>query len=188
MLPASPPWWTEKLVIPGFFILVGALVGWIGTELKEKLQARRSKRAFLRAVGLELDAICAQLESTDKTVDASLNRLEQGGGPPHFAGVVRRTVFDSQLSKLRDVDDALIVEVILLYSDIGTLDQVVATLNQQGTELAKLASDITTSLPYVTAARSRVMSALLVLKEESAKYQRRIATLRKKLPPSPYSS
>ncbi len=183
MLSALSPWWVEKLVIPGFFILMGSIVGWVITELREKLQARRSKRAFLRAVGLELDALSAQLDSSAQTVDESLKRLETGGGPPQFAGVIRRAVFDSQLSKLRDVDDARIMEVILLYSDISTLDQVIAKLNQLGTELAKLTSDVTTSLAYVAPARSRVMSTLLVLKEESAKYRRRIATLREKLPP-----
>lgn len=182
MLPASPPWWVEKLAIPGFFTLIGATVGWVIAELREKLHARRSKSAFLRAVGFELDALVAQLDSSTKTVDESLKRLETGGGPPQLAGVIRRTVFDSQLSKLRDVDDARIMEVILLYSDIGILDQVIAKLNQLGTELAKLTSDVTTSSVYVTPARSRVMSALLVLKEESAKYRRRIATLREKLP------
>ena len=183
MLPASLPWWIEKLLIPGFFILIGAIVGWVITELREKIQARRSKRAFLSAVGLELDALIAQLDSSVKTVDESLNRLETGGGPPQLAGVIRRTVFDSQLSKLRDVDDARIMEVILLYSDIGTLDQVVAKLNEQSAELVKLSSNVTTSSVYVIPARSRVMSALRVLKEESGKYRRRIATLREKLPP-----
>ncbi len=182
MPPATLPWWIDKLAIPGFFTALGAGVGWLITELREMLHARRSKRAFLRAVGLELDGLCAQLDLFDTLVDESLNRLQTGGEPPQLAGVIRRIVFDSQLSKLRDVDDALIVEVILLYSDIGALDQVVAKLNQQGGELAKLKSDVTMSAVYIEQARSRVRSALLVLKEENGKYLKRITTLREKLP------
>jgi hypothetical protein len=183
MPPAAQPWWIEKLAIPGFFILIGAAVGWIVTELREKCQAHRSKRSFLRAIGLELDAICVQLDSNRKAVDESLNRLQSGGGAPHFAGVPRRTVFDSQFSKLRDVDDPLVMEVILLYSDIGALDQMVAKLNEDGTELSKLTSDVTMSSAYLVPARSRVMSALRVYKEESGKYLERIVKLREKLPP-----
>ena len=178
-MPASaPPWWVEKLLVPAFFTLVGAALGVVIAELREKLQARRSKKAFLAAIGLELDAVKAQLDATNQAVDESLDKLQRGGGPPQFAGVTRRTVFTSQLSKLHDVADQLVVDVILFYSDIGILEQIIGGLNQASVELAKITSDV-----HRATAQSRLKSTLMVLREQSTSFQARIAALRVKLPP-----
>jgi hypothetical protein len=43
-------------------------------------------------------------------------------------------VFASQVGKLRDVDDPIMIEVVHFYSDLGTLQQIFSVANDLGAE------------------------------------------------------
>jgi hypothetical protein len=174
------PEWADKFVLPAFFTLLGALVSLIVSEWKDYHQAKKRKHAFLRAVGMELDALTDQLNASLKEVDASQVRLRAFGAGPYLVGVVRNTVFTSQLGKLRDVDDPVIMEVIKLYSDLGTVEQVRDAVNELGKVYSATTSDVQKSV-----AQSRVHSALVVFTEEGGKFLKRIQNVRAKLPPAP---
>jgi hypothetical protein len=178
--PGVLPGWTDKFLLPAFFTLLGALVSLFVSEWKDHHQAKKRKQAFLRAVGMELDALTEQLNASLKEVDASLIRLQGFGTGPYLVGVVRNTVFTSQLGKLRDVDDPVIMEVIKLYSDLGTVEKILEAVNEHGKLYSATTSDVQKPV-----ARSRVNSALLVLKEEGGKFLSRIQTVRPKLPTAP---
>jgi hypothetical protein len=47
---------------------------------------------------------------------------------------LRTSVFTSQVGKLSDVHDALLIDVIHFYSDLGTLQQVFDGVNELGVE------------------------------------------------------
>src|SRR5712692_465250 len=92
------PGWTDKFLLPAFFTLLGALISLFVSEWKDHHQAKKRKQAFLRAVGMELDALKDQLIASLAEIDASLLRLQVFGTGPYLVGVVRNTVFTSQLT------------------------------------------------------------------------------------------
>jgi carboxylesterase type B len=173
------PEWADKFLLPAFFILLGALLSLFISEWKDHHQAKKRKQAFLRAVGMELEALTDQLNASLREVDASQDRLQAFGTGPYIVGTVRIIVFTSQLGKLRDVDDPVIMEVIKLYSDLGIVEKILESVNEHGKIYNATTSDVQKSV-----ARSRVNSTLLVFKEEAGKFLARIQTVRSKLPPA----
>ncbi len=69
-------------------------------------------------------------------------------------GVIRNTVFTSQLGKLRDLDDPVIMDVIKLYSDLGTIEKILEAANEHGKIYNATTPDVQKPV-----ARSRVNSA-----------------------------
>lgn len=162
--------WLDKFALPAFFTLLGAFVSLLVTEWKVYREAKKRKRAFFHAVGMELDAVKEQLETTINEIDASMRRLQS-------FGTVRNVVFTSQLGKLRDVDDALLMEVIKLYSDLGSLEKMFGAANETSKVYTETTSDVQKPV-----ARSRLNSALRVLKEQCELFLRRVQTVKSKLP------
>ena len=71
-------------------------------------------------------------------MEGSKERLQTGvPTPPHLVATLRNTVFTSQLGRISDLSDPLIIEIIKLYSDLPVLLQVIGALNQQSSELSK---------------------------------------------------
>ena len=62
---------TDKVVIPAFFTLLGALLSLAATEWKEYRQRKKAKKAFLRAIAMDLDAVAEQLGATLTEINAS---------------------------------------------------------------------------------------------------------------------
>src|ERR1700677_1833245 len=118
--------WMREIVVPAFFMLLGAGAAFIFGHFQDDIKVKRGKRAFLVAVGMELDALRNQLDASLQEVKDSAERF-RGGEPPQFAAGFRTTLFTSQVGKLRDVDDPLLIEVIHFYSDFGTLEQMFET-------------------------------------------------------------
>lgn len=138
MLADSSLSWTKDLLVPGFFTLLGAALGFGLGEYRDELKAKRAERSFLQAVEAELGALDEQLEATLVEVRDSARRFEGGGHPPQFAATIRNAVFTSQLGKLRSLDRPLLIEVIHFYSDLGTLAQIFESVNRLAWELSGL--------------------------------------------------
>jgi hypothetical protein len=187
MLGADPHQFSllRELGIPTFFVVLGAGLSFLATEYLEKLKARREEQkarrdkiSFLRAIGMELDALSDQLDATFQEVKGSIERVNSGTGP-HIAGALRTSVFSSQLGKVRDEDDPLMVKVIHFYSDLGTLQQVIESVNGLSSEFRN--AEITQG-PRL-GAQSRLLSGLRVLQEQISAFGSRLRELRAKLPP-----
>jgi hypothetical protein len=132
------PWWAERLVIPVVFALVGAGIGFGTGQITAWLERRRTKRSFLQAIRLELIGLREQLQASLDEVEASIERLQKNVPiPPHLVGTLRNTVFTSQLGRISDLSDPLIIEIIRLYSDLPVLLQIIGALNQHSAELSK---------------------------------------------------
>src|SRR5437879_8028850 len=130
--------WLREFAVPVFFTLFGAALGYIATLIRDERKARRDKQAFLRAVGMELDALSDQLDASLYEVKGSTDRV--GGGSatgPQFAAALRTAVFTSQVAKLRDVDDPLLISVVHYYSDLGTLQHILEMVNDLGAEFTR---------------------------------------------------
>lgn len=144
---------------------------------RDEQKEKRAKQSFLRAIGMELEALSGQLAGALDEVRGSTERAKSGTGP-QIAATLRTSVFTSQLGKVRNVDDPLTLEVIHFYSDLGNLEKIIEGVNR-------------TSIEFVTAeagnqkheAQKRLLSTLQVLAEQIPGFDFRIRLLRAKLPP-----
>ncbi len=182
--------WLREVGIPAFFVVLGAGLGaglsFLASRNLEKQKAKRDeqkakqgKESFLRAIGMELDALSDQFDATFQEVKGSIERIPGGTGP-QFAWALRTSVFTSQIGKLRDVDDPLIIKVIHFYSDLGTLQHIFETANDLGNEYSRA------PVPsgQKDSVRPRLLSSLRVLQEQLAAFGKRLRELRAKLPPA----
>ncbi|HUN63025.1 MAG TPA: hypothetical protein VMU53_13600, partial [Candidatus Sulfotelmatobacter sp.] len=98
-------------------------------------RAAQAKAYFLKAVGMELDALEGQLEASRTAVGYGISEVTAGATRgPTYAVEWRTNVFSSQLGKLRDVADPLLIEVIHFYGEFGVLDQVRGAVNAVSAE------------------------------------------------------
>jgi len=105
--------WLREFAVPVFFTFFGAALGYIASLIRDEWKAKRDKQAFLRAVGMELDALGNQLDASLHEVKGSTDRVRGGSATgPQFASALRTAVFTSQIGKLRDVDDPLLISVV----------------------------------------------------------------------------
>jgi len=173
----QPPWWVSNLATPAFFTSLGAALGFLFGEIKEWLQSRRSKKAFLTAIAVEVGELKTALEHTGKTAVVLEKRLRESGHAPQLGLFWVTTVFDTQLGKLRDVADDLLLQTIETYAMVDRTKGIVAAMNED-------------SRIYVSAkpgnekaeAQARLRSDLLVLKEETDSTVLKIQALMQKLP------
>ena len=173
--------WLQGFVIPVLFTFFGAALGFVASQIRDELKAKRAKKSFLRAIRMELDALDDQLHATLGALNVSWPEVTSGDSPaPYFAGTLRTSVFTSQLGKVRDVDDPLIITVVHFYSDLGGLQQIVDNINDEGVEYNRA------HIPIVEkeSIRPRIMSGLLVLHGQILAFGKRLEGLRAKLPPA----
>jgi len=173
--------WLREVGIPAFFVVLGATLGFLASYFLEKQKARREERqakqakaSFLRAIGMELDALGDQLDASLHEVQESIERAKSGTGP-QIAATLRTSVFTTQLGKVRDVDDALMIQVIHFYSDLGTLQEIVEAVNNLAAEYNRAEAG-----PRL-GSQNRLLSGLRVLLEKIAGFGQRLRELRGKL-------
>jgi hypothetical protein len=171
--------WLHELAIPAFFTLLGAGVGFFSGQLADDRKAKKAKTAFLHAIGMELDALEAQLDGSLPEVKAAHDRVagrSQTG--PQFALALRTSVFASQIGKLRDVGDPLLIEIIHFYSDLGTLERVFEGANNTSREFTR--ADIFSG--EQDKIRPRLVSTMIELQNQMNIVLTRLRVLRRKLP------
>jgi hypothetical protein len=171
--------WMRELVAPAFFILLGAVVGFLSSQLSDYWKAKRAKKSFARAIGMELDALNTQLVETLRQTTVWKEKVRSMAAPA-LALRLRTSVFSSQIGKLSDVADPLMIEVIHFYSDLGTLEQVFEEVNRRGDEYNHA------SVPSGErdAVRLRLTAALSELEKYISAFSEELKKLRAKLPPS----
>jgi hypothetical protein len=178
--PAPHFSWAREFAIPALFTFLGAVIGFLSSQLRDSWEARRNKKTFARAIGMELDALGTQLDDTLNEVRDSAARVDARGTGPQFAYSFRTAVFTSQLGKLRDVDDPLMIRIVHFYSDLGTLQHILESTNDLSAECSR-----TPELRGERdAVRSRLSSSLTVLQREITGFAKRLKALRSKLPPA----
>ena len=167
--------WLRELVIPAFFMLLGAVVTYVVTIVRDDREAKRLRRAFLRAVDMELAALSKQLDASFDEVSESLERVKTQSTGPQFAASLRTAVFSGQIGKVRNVDDKLMIEVIHFYSDLGTIQQIFESTN----ELGKLYNTTDSGIQKLVG--GRLVSSLWVLQAQIKGFGSRIVELRKQI-------
>jgi hypothetical protein len=120
----------DKVVLPGFFVLLGAAVGFLAARTKDMLDERRIKAAFLRAMRVELSAMESFIEESISQAEANARGLASSSERVTIiVGTFRNEVFSTQLGNLRDVSDPLLMEIVRLYANLDSLDNGVAQMN-----------------------------------------------------------
>jgi len=172
--------WSHSVAVPAIFTTLGAVLGFAASQVRDELKARRDRNAFLRAIGMELDALSAQLAHSLREVTGSAERIKGGGIAPQFAVTFRTSVFSSQLSKLREVDDPLLIKVIHFYSDLGSIQHLIEIVNNDAAEYNGAEAFQGTKERI----RPRVQSELFQLQVGLTGFTNRLIHLRAELPPA----
>jgi hypothetical protein len=150
---------------------------------RDDKEAARVKPTFLRAVAMELDALSDQLDSSYHIVrEGNARFLPRESGvkvSPHYTLALRTAVYSSQLGKLKSVDDELIISIIHFYSDLGTLEGVLAGATEISDEYNRLSASGADAAR--TPLRGQVESVLMVLEEELKISCQRLRKVREKV-------
>jgi hypothetical protein len=97
---------------------------------RDDQEAERVKKYFLIAIGMELEALHGQLDASLEQVTKSIELITKGEGiGPSYSIAWRTTVFSTQVGKLRDVADPLLIEVIHFYTGFQVLEQIRELVN-----------------------------------------------------------
>jgi hypothetical protein len=121
-------------------VLLGAVVGFVAGQIKDWRDARRAKKSFLKAIRIELTTLRKHLEGTLKDVTEVLDGLRQKGTRKalHLSPKFQIGVYTSQLARLRDVSDSVILEIIRFYDQLTNLEIVKAHVTARSFELSAL--------------------------------------------------
>lgn len=174
--PAHDFSWLRELLIPAFFTILGTAVGYFVALVRDDREATRARTAFLRAVGMELDALEKQLDASLVEVSESLERVKAQHTGPQFAAALRTAVFTGQIGKVRDVDDDLMIDLIHFYSDLASVDQIFQSTNQ-----LSVTFNTTESSGQKSVAGGRLVSSLWVLQAQIKGFTTRLKALRERI-------
>ncbi|MCU1333232.1 MAG: hypothetical protein JWM08_2224 [Candidatus Angelobacter sp.] len=156
-------------------LILGAGIGFGTTQLKERLDRKRTKTAFVTAVRYELLTVQKHLDRTLSEISVSQQRL-QSGFAPHIVVRFSTNVFDSQLAKLSSLADPLILRLVSFYSTLGILEDIATSINKESDRFVESTG------PDRMSCEDRVKSTLLVAREEVMKYERILEELLPDLP------
>jgi hypothetical protein len=176
-MQAQPSWWISGLVIPAFFTVLGVAVGFFFGQIKDWLQARQNRNAFLEAVGTELRLIRQNLEDAGKYAEILVVKVQVAGYAPQIIPKWGTTVFDTQLGKLGNVADKLVIDTVQAYALVGQIDRIIGFVNDHSREYVRANAG-----NEKADAQSRLKSSLMVLVEEIAKAVPTLQALIQKLP------
>jgi hypothetical protein len=142
--PPQIPWWLDRIAVPILFTLFGAVLGFAAGSLKEWLEDRKTKTAFLKAIRMELQILHEHLNGSMKNALENKQDLEKGERKVlHLVTAFQTTVYSSQLQRLKGVSDPLIFKIVRLYTDLSNLEIVKSHLTSRSFELMTLTEDET---------------------------------------------
>lgn len=174
LIDVHTPWWASPLIDAGKVVL-GAIIGFFATQVKDWRDSKRTEGVFLEAVRQELMTIRKQLEKSANELEASLERLRQGIS---LRLVIRLSthVFDTQLSTLKDLTNPLILKIVDFYSTLNLMDDLAATINTISDQLVSADEGQTRLL------QNRLNSAVMVTQEEVHRYRKKLYQLLQTFP------
>ncbi len=129
----------DHVAVPILFTFFGALLGFGFGRLKDWLDDRKARKAFLNAIRVELSTLRGHLEGTLKDATENKDCLDKGERKVgHLATAFLTTIYSSQLAKLKDLSDPLVFEVIRFYGNLSNLQTVKSHLTRASFDLATL--------------------------------------------------
>ena len=134
------PWLLDHVAVPAIFVFLGTALGFAAGQGKDYLDSRRVKKAFLKAIRVELSTLRQHLAGTLKDATEAREDLREKGVRKalYLATSFQTGVYTCQLGKLRDVFDPLVLEVIRFYDQLSNLERVKNHITRRSFELAAL--------------------------------------------------
>ena len=179
---AHHSWW-----IPAVYTLlgtvIGAVVGFAADRVKAWFDARKIKHAFLEAVRVELERLQEQLLGLDEMLRGSLAESRNLGTPHEFIVSLKTKVFESQLANLKDLSDALLLDIVHFYSNLALLPSIVESLNERARECRRITDGMDRARELTRMTRP-LENALAKLSDISAE----LSSLLPRLPAKPHPS
>jgi hypothetical protein len=171
ILYAEPqgPWWASPL-LDGGKVILGAVIGFFATQVKDWRDRKRTETAFLSAVHEELLTIRKQLAKSEMELDGSVERLRQGI-PLRLVMRLSTRVFDSQLSSLKDLTNPLILRIVDFYSTLALTDDLTVAINTISDQL------VNADGPQTRLLNNRLQSTVMVTQEEVHRYRTNLRKL-----------
>lgn len=121
------------------FTALGAALGFFLGRINQRLDARKSKNNFLKAIGVELRALQNHIEETKRAADEVLTDFAHGKrGVVTFTDSYEVTIFTTQFGKLADISDERILMAIGIYSDVGAAQNHQGKLSEEAAKIAQL--------------------------------------------------
>ena len=131
------PWWLDHIAVPTFFTFIGAGLGFALGRLKDWLDDRKAKKIFLKAIRVELSVAREHLEGTLKNTTEVRNQLDKGVPVAlHLVTAFQTGIYSSQIGKLKEVFDPLVIEVIQFYDRLANLERIKSRLIAGSFELS----------------------------------------------------
>jgi hypothetical protein len=130
------PWWLEHIAGPMLFTLFGAILGFSLGRVKDWLDDRKARKVFLNAIRVELSVIQGHLEGTLKDATEVRDKLgTQEQVALHLVTVFQIGIYSSQVGKLKNVLDPLVIEIIQFYDRLSNLERIKSRLTEVSFEL-----------------------------------------------------
>jgi hypothetical protein len=135
--PGQISWWLDRVVMPAFLLVVGAALGFGAGRINDRWNARKMKKAFLKAIRVELATLRDHLSGTLEDATEARDALQKGIRKAlHLATSFQTGVYTCQVGKLRDVFDPLVLEVIRFYDQLSNLERVKNHIYKRSFDLA----------------------------------------------------
>ena len=133
-------WLIEHIAVPAVFLCLGTVLGFVAGQIKDYYDSQRVKKSFLKAIRIELVTLRMHLEGTLKDVTEVIDDFSQKGlrKALHLSPRFQTGVYTSQLGRLRDVSDSVILEIIRFYDQLSNLEIVKAHVTARSYELSAL--------------------------------------------------
>lgn len=136
------PWWLDRVLVPVFFTFFGASLGFGFGRLKDWFDDRKALQVFLKAIRMELLRVCEHLRGTLKDATQCRDDIQKGNRRVlHLASAFLTTIYSSQLGRVKDVSNALVIEVIAFYGSLANLERVKSHVTTASIEITTLARD-----------------------------------------------
>jgi hypothetical protein len=138
--PGQIACWLDRVATPAILVLFGAGVGFGSGRINDWCNARKAKKAFLKAIHFELTTLRQHLAGTLKDATEARDDLLQKGirKALYLATSFQTGVYTCQVGKLRHVFDPLVLEVIRFYDQISNLERVKSHISRRAFELTVL--------------------------------------------------
>jgi len=125
--------------LPIVYTAFGAFLGFILTRWKDWLDERKMQKRFFAAVHAELIQMNEHFEGTLRDATENEEKLDKGERRAlHLLTKFQRGVYDSQIGKLKDVSDQLLIEIIQFYDKLSNLESVKARFTSISFDLTSL--------------------------------------------------
>jgi hypothetical protein len=135
----QPAWWADRVAIPVLFTFFGAALGFGFGRLKDWLDDRKTQKAFLKAVRIEMESIRGRLQGTLNEATEYREKLAAGQHEVfHPVTSFQTAVYTSQLGKLKNLCDLRVFEVVQFYDKLSNLERIKSYLASASFDLRKL--------------------------------------------------